>query len=323
MVDLTAYVDEKTLNRMGASRGNTISVSIEQFDDLLMRLRKPLERSLGGSAVNVACALARMYGRTTFLGRVGIDSEALYCRKLLKEEGVLSWFFLDRELKTGRVLILVTPDGERSMISCLAAADNFKMSELTGSEFHRMGIVHFEGYQLNHFEATLRMMKMSVGAGAMISLDLASKDWVRTNLKEFRFLIYEFVDILFGNLSEMQTLMEIEDPQTICQLLSTQVHLVCLTMGDKGVWIGSNDQAYFFPTTRVDPIDTTGAGDLFCAGILHGLRWGWNLKDGVALAQDLASTGVQRKGSHLLASDWDRIRSQYRLEEPGPNLGFK
>lgn len=321
-VHLIAHVDEKTFNRMDASRGSSVAVSCKEFDDLLMRLRKPIQRSVGGSAVNVSSALARMYGRTTLLGRIGFDLNGGYCRHFLKKEGILCWFFVDRELATGRVLVLVTPDGERSMISCLGAADYFKVSELTGSEFHRIGIVHFEGYQVSHFEAINRMMRMSVGAGSMISLDLASKDWVKAKLKEFRFLIHEFVDILFGNLSQMQALMEIEDPQTICQLLSTQLYLVCLTVGDKGVWVGFDNQTYFFPTLRVDPVDTTGAADLFCAGILHGVRWGWSLSDGVALAQDLSVTGLQRKGAHLLSSDWDRIRAQYRLEELGPNLGF-
>lgn len=313
MVDLIAHVDEKTLERLGAKRASAFPVSKDHFDELLGKVRRPIKRCFGGSAANVSCALAKMYGRTSFVGRIGVDDEGLFCRTYLAKQGVLQWLSVDFEKSTGRVLILVTPDGERSMISSLGASENFNVNELTGREFFQMGVVHFEGYHLSHFEATLRMMGMAKGHGGMVSLDLASKDWVSMKLQEFRYLIHEYVNILFGNFGEMQALMEIDDPELICKTLSTQLYLVCLTLGDQGVWIGCGGSAKFFPTKRVEPVDTTGAGDLFCAGMLHSVRWNMSLESGVALAQDLAATVVQREGAQLLDSDWDRIKRDYNI----------
>jgi sugar/nucleoside kinase (ribokinase family) len=178
MVDLIAHVDEKTLQRLGAVRSSAIPVTADHFSQILGKLRRPVKRAVGGSAANVACALARMSGRTSFIGRIGTDHEGIYCRDVLKEEGVNVWISVDLEKPTGRVLVLVTPDGERSMISCLGASENFNVNELTGLEFHQMGIVHIEGYHLSHFEATLRLMQMAKGQGARISIDLASVEWV-------------------------------------------------------------------------------------------------------------------------------------------------
>lgn len=322
MVDLVAHVDEGTLKRLGAKRSSAIAVSQVEFGEILGKLRRPVKRVLGGSAANVACALARMYGRTSLIGKIGVDPAGAFCREKLMQEGVNAWVSVDFEKPTGSVLVLVTPDGERSMVACLGASESFNVHELTGLEFNQMGIVHFEGYQLSDFEACVRMMKMAKGNNARVSLDLASYDWVKNKQEEFRFVIHEFVSYLFGNKSEMQRLTELEDPQEICQSLSMLVELVCLTDGAQGVWIGYGGVAHFFPADRVEPVDTTGAGDLFSAGVLHSIRWRWPLEKGIKFAQDLARTVVQREGAHLLDSDWDRFRKQYHLEQKLDSTGL-
>lgn len=318
LMDIIAHVDEDFVKKLALNKGDSSPISTDHLNVILGQLRTTLKRSIGGSSLNVAFGLAGLASRIAFIGKLGIDYDGLLCHQQMREAGIAAWTLCDKERPTGRVLCLVTPDGERTMLADIGASAHMQIEEFTGMEMHNMGIVHFEGYQVASPSLCQSLMGMAKARGALVSLDLASLTWVQSRLSTFQDLISSHVDILFGNYHEMQTLTGLLDPQQICHYLSQHLRWVFLTSGKEGIWCSINGHISHFPVTPIIPHDTTGAGDLFCAGILHAMRWNWPLDQGVALAARLATEVIKIDGTKLSPKTWNLIFDEFR-DLLGPN----
>ncbi|MBA3603575.1 MAG: adenosine kinase, partial [Parachlamydiaceae bacterium] len=171
-------------------------------------------------------------------------------------------------------------------------------------------IVHIEGYSLVFPNLAQRTIKYAKAAGATVSLDLASFEIIHARKTEFLDLIKSGVDICFGNEGEIKALTELTAREG-CEYLKEICPIVVATMGKNGCWVGHKDDIIFSPSICIEnPLDTTGAGDLFISGYLHGYLKGHPLNLCAHYGALAGSAVVQVEGARLNESQWQSLRKQ-------------
>jgi sugar/nucleoside kinase (ribokinase family) len=164
---------------------------------------------------------------------------------------------------------LVTPDGERTMRCLPGAGNDLTANDLHPNIFRTTKHVHFEGYALYNYELVESAMRMAKENGATISFDLASFEVVRRHKNFILHILKSYVDIVFVNQNEAFALTELP-PEDAALLISTYCPIAIILVGEKGSYLSSKDTHLHIPAQNVDVLDTTGAGDLYAAGFLHG-----------------------------------------------------
>jgi sugar/nucleoside kinase (ribokinase family) len=176
---------------------------------------------------------------------------------------------------TGRCLIVVTSDGERTMNTLLGAAGELGPDDVDPSFISRAKITYLEGYLFDQEAAGEAFHKASAAAhdaGRMVALTLSDSFCVERYLEAFRELVADRVDVLFGNERELTLLFETEGVEEALTRAEPHCDLVAVTLGSKGALVSAGGRRVAVPAAPVERVvDTTGAGDLFAAGFLYGL----------------------------------------------------
>lgn len=310
LVDTLIHVKEDFLERIGGLKGGSEPINYGQLRKIESLFSSPKKHVLGGSALNVACAVSRLGHRAAFIGKVGIDELALLCRDQMRKERLIPYLRFS-EHPTGRVLCFVTPDGQRTMRAHLGASAQLYAAELNDQEFSYASIFHTEGYSIANEELVVKAMGKAKGAGAKVSMDLSSFEWVRLHRSRMEELIDTYVDYLFCNRDEAYELLGIHDPKLACIALMKKVTFAVVTMGAEGAWIACDGYIHYCPANQgVHLKDSTGAGDMFTAGILHGILGNLSLEEIFSCASRLAAEVVQIDGAHLSDQTWRKLRKE-------------
>ncbi|MCU1375034.1 MAG: adenosine kinase, partial [Actinomycetia bacterium] len=176
---------------------------------------------------------------------------------------------------TGRSLIIVTPDGERTMNTYLGAASELQPEDVDEAFVARAQVTYLEGYLFDREAAGEAFKKAAAAAheaGRLVALTLSDSFCVERFLEPFRELVTDTVDVLFGNDDELRLLYETDDLDVALRRAEGHCDVVAVTRGAEGAlvsWNGRRLEIAAVPVDRV--VDTTGAGDLFAAGFLYGL----------------------------------------------------
>jgi sugar/nucleoside kinase (ribokinase family) len=215
---------------------------------------------------------------------------------------------------TGRVLSMITPDAQRSMLTYLGAASETAPEEISPRCFEDAAIVHIEGYLLFNPDLMAAVLSSARRAGALISLDLASFTVVAANRQRLMRIAEEYVDILIANEDEARTFTGLADEQRAIKTLAAKAPLVILKVGPRGSYIAHDDQIIAVEPLKGPPaVDTTGAGDLWAAGFLYGLVNNLPLETCGALGSACGFEVVQVVGASIPDEGWERVKS-YRLQ---------
>ncbi|MGI8768213.1 MAG: carbohydrate kinase family protein [Propionibacteriaceae bacterium] len=226
----------------------------------------------GGAAANTACWLAVAGAPTALVARVGAD-EAGRARSLeLFAYGVDGHVATDDGQRTGTVVVLVGPDGRRSMLTDSAASANLQPTDLPVELFGADAHLHLSGYTLLHEgsrEAGRQALWLARRSGMTVSVDAASAaPLARTGPAAFLDSVAG-VDLLLANTDEAAVLTGQPDPVGAAEALGTWAEVAVVKAGaDGAVWAGSRTGTYRCPATPAPVLDTTGAGDAFAAGLL-------------------------------------------------------
>ena len=267
----------------------------------------------GGSACNTAVGIAKLGGEARFVGKCGQDELGAHYASGLKVDRVDPLLFTSAT-PTGRVLSMITPDAQRSMLTYLGAASETAPQEITPRCFENAAIVHVEGYLLFNPDLMQAVMAAARQAGALISLDLASFTVVEASKDHVIEIAEEYVDILIANEDEARAFTGLTDERQAITALAAKAPLAVLKVGQRGSYI-ANDRRII----RIDPVagpaavDTTGAGDLWAAGFLFGLVNGLPLEKCGALGSACGFEVCQVIGASIPDDGWTRIKK--RLEE--------
>lgn len=265
-----------------------------------------LEKTSGGSAANTIHGLAKLGVDTGFIGKVGDDELGSFFNQDMIVSGIKSELLIGNA-QTGVAIALVTPDSERTFAVFLGSAIEMVANDLQPELFEGFDIFHIEGYLVQNHELIEQAIRLAKQAGCMISLDLASYDVVREDLKFLHHLVGQYVDILFANESEAKEFTG-KDPFEAIHDLGKMVKSAVVKIGKDGSLIVVESNHTRIHALPADPIDTTGAGDLFAAGYLYGMINNLDTAKSGYIGSLLASKVIEVLGAKIYNHIWADIR---------------
>ncbi|MCE9648103.1 MAG: adenosine kinase [Parvibaculum sp.] len=279
LVDVIANADDAFLADNGIQKGGMTLIDTGRADELYARMGEAIEMS-GGSCANTIAGLASLGGRGAFFGKVRDDQLGHVFQHDIKTLGVAFPSPVAQDgAPTGRCLILVTPDAQRSMNTYLGAAQNLTPADIDAEVIRASFATYMEGYlwdQPGAKEAFLKAAKIAREAGRIVSLTLSDSFCVARYRDEFRKLAKDEVDLLFANEAELLSLYETESFDEALAMVKRDCKFAALTRSEKGAVIVADGEVHKVSADKVEKVvDTTGAGDLFAAGFLFGLARGY------------------------------------------------
>jgi len=283
LVDIIASCEEDLLEEFSLTKGTMRLTSTEEAAKLYGRMGPAVETS-GGSAANTCAGIASLGGRVGFMGKVGRDQFAGVFAHDIRSIGVTFNHGTDEgsETPTGRCLILVTPDGERTMNTNLGAAAEFSEADLDRAAIEASQILYLEGYL---FDPVAARASFHVAAdfansnGTRVAFTLSDPFCVDRHREGFRSFIRDRVGIVFANERELLSLLPGASFDEACAVIKDECELAVITRSEKGSVILNGGRAVTVPALPVEKlVDATGAGDLYAAGFLFGLSSGLDLE---------------------------------------------
>ncbi len=277
LIDVVIRVDDDDLARLGLDKGIMHLVDEARQAQILETL-SGRERTLrpGGSAPNTLLALAGLGVEAVISGKIGNDDFGRSYNDQVAEYGITSRLVMGDGV-TGSSVILVTPDGERTMNTHLGMCQRFTRADLDESLLERADFLYFTGYMWDteaQKDAILRAMEVCLATGAQVVFDVADPFAVERYRDDFLNLIEHRVDVVFANRREAQILYGCADGHSPCEsaaLLGRHVRIAVLKAGKDGSYTAHDGVVDHTPGRPLPVIDTTGAGDMFAAGFLAGL----------------------------------------------------
>lgn len=280
--------------------------AVTLYDDMALHAhvrQQSLTQMSGGSAANTAVVVAAMGGRAGFVGKVREDDLGRHYADDLRGTGVRYDTSLAADgAPSGRSMINITPDAERTMCTFLGAALGLRGADIADALVSQAAVTYVEGY-LWDVEAARPGLHHAIDVchehGKRFSLTLSDAFCVDRFRHEWIDLAHGHIDVLFGNDAELCSLFETADLQHAVAEARKMCEIVAITRGAKGSLVVSGDETHVvdaFPVAHV--VDTTGAGDSYAGGFLFGLTQGLGLRrcaelGGLAAAEVISHIGAR------------------------------
>ncbi|MCH5335083.1 MAG: adenosine kinase [Alistipes sp.] len=267
----------------------------------------PYSLSLGGSAGNTIRAMARLGCDTGFIGKVGVDTTGDFFEQALENIGVEPFVFRGSE-KSGKCVSLISPDGERTMVTHLGAALELSASDIKAEMFSGYDCLYVEGYLVQDHELIRSAMRTARQAGLKVAIDLASFNVVAESLDFLRGLVDEYVDIIFANEDEAKVFTGEQEPLNALQAISQMCELAVVKIGVKGAIIKRGSEVVHVGImAAAKRVDTTGAGDFYAAGFMAGLCEGLSLRQCGTIGAVTAGKVIEVVGTTFGEEAWREI----------------
>ncbi|XP_075503229.1 LOW QUALITY PROTEIN: uncharacterized protein LOC142540753 [Primulina tabacum] len=336
MVDFSGVVDYDFLHRLELEKGSRKVVNHEERGRILQAMDgRSYMAAAGGSLSNSLVALARL-GRQSIggpvlnvamAGSVGSDPLGGFYRSKLRRANVN---FLSAPVKdgtTGTVIVLTTPDAQRTMLSYQGTSSRVNYDPSLASLISKTSILIVEGY-LFEFPDTIKTITMACEearrCGAFVAITASDVTCIEKHYDDFWNIMANYADIIFANSDEARTFCDFsskESPVSATRYLSHFVPYVSVTDGPRGSYIGVKGEAVYIPPSPCVPVDTCGAGDAYASGILYGILRGiYDLRDMGKLAAKIASVVVSQQGTRLKVHDAIRLAESFAFHHESSTI---
>ena len=278
LVDVIAHANEDFLAAQDLNKGSMTLIETDRAVELYSALGTAVEMS-GGSAANTMVGVASLGGTACYIGKVNHDDLGDVFGHDMRAVGVpFRGGGVDHGTPTGRCIIVVTPDAERTMNTYLGVSSSLDIGDLDIDAIAAGEVLYMEGYLFDRDDAKAAFRHAADVAhanGRRVSLTLSDSFCVDRHRSDFRSLVRDSVDVLFGNADELRSLYEVDDLNAALAVVSRECALTAVTVGADGCVIVTPDEQIRVSAQPVERVlDTTGAGDLFAAGFLFGLTSG-------------------------------------------------
>ena len=305
IVDVVSNVSFEFLKEQNIDVGSWRPTAVDQISQLQKKMENTLIAS-GGSAANSAVGFSLLGGNSSFIGRVKDDEFGkLYIKDLQSANVDFVSSSVKSGIETGRCLVYVTPDAQRSMRTYLGAASNLSPNEINENALEDSEFVYMEGYLWDEpiaKEACKKSYDLSKKFGTKSVLSLSDSFCVEKWRSEIRELV-KISDIIFGNEEEVMSLYDTSIFSDAISAANNEMNLCIITRGDKGSIIVSSEGIEEVPAFNCDKvIDTTGAGDLYAAGFLYGLKKNLRLYECAQLGSFCSSQVISLLGPRPLSN---------------------
>jgi sugar/nucleoside kinase (ribokinase family) len=285
IVDVLASADDRFLQENELTKGAMTLIDAARAEALYAKMTDTIECS-GGSAGNTMAGIASFGGRAGYIGKVNDDRLGRIFGDDIRKVGVgYETSPAPDGPPTGRCLVLVTPDAQRTMQTFLGASATLTPDDIDPEVVSAAQITYLEGYLWDPppaKEAFIKAAGIAHAAGRQVALSLSDSFCVDRHREEFRRLIEEHVDVVFANEDEILSLYQTSDFEEAAEALQGHCDVAAVTRGASGsVILAPDERLAVEAMTLGKVVDTTGAGDLFAAGFLFGMT----------RARDLAECG--------------------------------
>tara|TARA_A100001035_G_scaffold12211_1_gene8549 strand:+ start:76 stop:1086 length:1011 start_codon:yes stop_codon:yes gene_type:complete len=282
IVDIIVNIDDDFLEINNLEKGSMNLINSDESQNLLKNC-KVIKQISGGSSANTVVCLAELGNHVQFIGRVKNDQFGnFFSDDIKKSKTIFSTPPTTEGASTAHSIILITPDAQRTMCTYLGASVEFEPKDIDFSVLKESKYLYLEGYLWDSElakNAFLKAAQIAKQSNTKIILSLSDSFCVERHRESFLELIDNYVDIVFCNESEVLSLFK-KDKLANCQGdLSSLCELIVVTLGRNGsLIINKNAIEVIKSTSKGKIIDTTGAGDIYAGGFIHGLIKNYSLK---------------------------------------------
>ena len=340
LVDILIRINQEShLEKLNLPKGSMQLVNKLRSDEILKAL-KDVPRSLaaGGSAANTIHGLGMLGAQTGYIGVIGKDELGDSFKADMISAGVVP-NLIRSDTETGRAITLITPDSERTFATFLGAAIDLSAADLMTSTsstlpptplhqgrgvfsiqdpgssiFAGYDYLHIEGYLVQNHDLIHTALELAKANGLLVSLDMASYNVVEANLDFLTEMVKKHVDILFANEEEAQVFTGYE-PEKALHHISQFCEVAVVKTGKNGSLVKSKEVVSEIGIIPVDPIDTTGAGDLYAAGFLFGHSLDWPLQQCGEAGALLAGNIIEEIGAKMPETRWEMVKKKVQGDE--------
>src|SRR5580765_811038 len=302
IVDVIADATDDFLAAEGLTKGSMRLIDAEEAERLYAHM-SPAREVSGGCAGNTAAGIAAFGGKAAFVGQVAKDQLGAFYRHDLTAAGVeFTTPASDIGVPTARSMILVTPDGHRTMNTFLGAAQHLPATALDEQQIRESAAIYLEGYLWDPETPRYAMVKaidVARRAGRKVAFTLSDTFCIDRHPDGFNPLIDDGrIDILFANQAEVESLAGIAHLDSAVAAIAPKVDTLVVTRSEDGALAVRGGERADVPAEPIEQlVDTTGAGDLFAAGFLLGTARGHDLKDSLRLGAICAAEVIQHYGA--------------------------
>jgi len=315
LLDVVINIEEEMLAKLKFKKGSMNLISEKESWKILKKLAHLDQMlALGGSASNTISGANLLGNLTAFLGVVGKDDFGKTYHEKMEKEGTVSCLAYHDDDKTGHVLILITPDGERTMLTHLGASLAFSKMHIKEEEIANSKILHLEAYQLESPDlrkTVMHAIKVAKKNKTLVSIDLSDVGLIQRNKKLFKKIVKEHIDIVFANENEALEFSGEKDSLQALHKISETCNIVVVKLGEKGSLIKKAGKIFQVKPYKVKVENTNGAGDMYAAGILHGIANRLDLQEAGEIASHVSALVVASASARLDKKHFGKIR-KYR-----------
>ena len=283
IVDIIVNIEDEFLEINNLDKGSMNLINSDESQRLLENC-KVIKQISGGSSANTVVSLAELGNHVQFIGRVKNDQFGnFFSSDIKKSKTIFNTPPTNEGASTAHSIILITPDAQRTMCTYLGASIEFEPKDIDFSVIKESKYLYLEGYLWDSElakQAFIKAAKIAKESKTKIILSLSDSFCVDRHRESFLNLINDFVDILFCNEEELKSLLKITDLEQCKIELKPLCELAAITLGERGsLIVNKNKTDLIQPFSFGKVIDTTGAGDIFAGGFIHGLIHNLSLYD--------------------------------------------
>lgn len=314
IVDVISQGTDEFLQALEIQKGGMTLIDQMRAQKIYNSMGPGTETS-GGSAANTMAGFASLGGKGAYMGKVADDQLGRIFAHDMKSVGIdFPTAPLRHGPETASCLIIVTPDGERSMNTFLGACVEFGETDIDEKTIQESQVVYLEGYLFDKDTAKSayrKATKLATAAGAKTALSLSDAFCVERHRADFQALVKNEIDILFANENEIMALYQSKTFDEAVAAVRGACSIAALTRADKGCVIITKDTIDTVPAAPIAKlVDTTGAGDQFAAGFLFGLARGKSMVECAEIASLAAGEVISHVGPRPSISLADLIRDK-------------
>jgi sugar/nucleoside kinase (ribokinase family) len=308
LVDImTMLRDDSILKEYNLPKGSMQLVDYE-FSDKINNATDHLTKQIasGGSAANTIHGLAALGVETAFIGKVGKDHFGSFFFDDMKKNNI-SPLLLQGNQATGKAMALISPDSERTFATYLGAAIELSPNDLTEDLFTGYDYFHIEGYLVQNHALIEKAVMLAKQKSLQVSLDMASYNVVEQNLEFLKWILKDYVDIVFANEEEAKAFTGKVPEQALIEF-SDHCDIAIVKTGKTGSLVKKGSDKHNIKPIEANSIDTTGAGDLYAAGFIYGLIHDFTLNKCGAIGSVLAGKTIEVIGPKMKPENWEEVR---------------
>ena len=302
LVDVISHCDDAFLTQHGIEKGIMQLIDMTRAVDLYAHVGPSREVS-GGSAANTIAGAAHLGGRVAYVGKVKDDQLGAIFAHDLRAQGATYETALapgQSDAETGRCIVLVTPEGERTLNTYLGWSEFLGPDDIDVDMMADAEWIFLEGYRFDgpdSHAAFAKAIAATKGAGGRVSITLSDPFCIDRHRDAFAKMLKEDVDLLFANRAEILSMYGGDDFDAALGRAAQEVEIVVATDSDNGAFVIKGGDRWHVPAVPTKIVDATGAGDLFAGGFLWGLTNGYELETCGKMANIAGSEVISHIGA--------------------------